>query len=126
MPRNFDAPSHRAIAETAADARWRDRLLPLLRPEPVHAPEVYLEMLSGITSCLDVWETTYWHRLDGDNPVVEWTKGAALRPFLDALPGEDRDAFLSEYAERIADAYPPARDGRTVLPFRRLFMIATR
>ncbi len=49
-----------------------------------------------------------------------------LRPILDALPGDDRHAFLSEYAERIADAYPPARDGRTVLPFRRLFIIATR
>jgi len=126
MPGNFHAPSHRAIAEIAANERWRERLLPLLRPRPVHAPDFYIAKLSALTSSLDVWETTYWHVLDGDNPVVEWTKGTALRPFLEALPSADRQAFLAAYAERIAEAYSPAADGRTLFPFRRLFIVARR
>lgn len=126
MPANFHAPSHTAMAETAANRRWKDRLLPLLRRSPVHAPDAYITNLSPLTSFLDVWETTYWHVLEGDNPVVQWMKGAALRPFLDVLPDDDRRAFLDEYAERIAAAYPSSADGRTVFPFHRLFIVARR
>lgn len=126
MPRNFQAPSHRAITETVNDPRWRARLLPVVRESPVHAPNFYIETLSALTSSLDVWETTFWHVLAGDNPVVEWTKGTALRPFLEALPVHDHQAFLGEYAQRIAEAYPPAADGKTLFPFRRLFIVARR
>ena len=126
MPRNAHAPSHRAIAEIAGDPRWKDRLLALLREAPVHAPGVYIDILTALTSSLDVWETTYWHELDGNNPVVEWTKGTALRPILAVLAENDRQAFLNAYAERIAEAYPPRPNGKTLFPFRRLFIIAKR
>jgi trans-aconitate 2-methyltransferase len=55
---------------------------------------------------LDIWETTYLHVLGGENPVVEWTKGTALRPYLDALAEPERGAFLAAYQARIAAAYP--------------------
>lgn len=126
MPRNAHAPSHRAIAETATNERWKDRLVPLLRDAPVHAPKVYIDTLSAPTSSLDVWETTYWHVLEGDNPVVEWTKGTVLRPFLEVLADTDRQAFLDAYGERIAEAYPLLSDGKTLFPFRRLFIVAKR
>ena len=35
MPRNFGAPSHTSITETALDGPWRPVLEPLLRPSPV-------------------------------------------------------------------------------------------
>ena len=41
MPRNFEAPSHRLLYETAADGPWAERLAPVLRTAPVHAPETY-------------------------------------------------------------------------------------
>jgi trans-aconitate 2-methyltransferase len=77
-------------------------------------------------SRLDIWETEYLHVLDGDNPVVEWTRGSALKPLLDALDEPDRSDFVAEYAVRIARAYPRRPDGRTLLPFRRLFIVAVR
>lgn len=61
--------------------------------------------------------------LTGDNPVVEFTKGSALKPLLDALDEPHRSAFEAAYAEQIAAAYPPEKDGRTLFPFRRLFMV---
>ena len=64
--------------------------------------------------------------LKGDNPVVEWTRGSALKPLLDALEEPERAAFLAEYSGRIRRAYPPRPDGRTLLPFRRLFIVAVR
>jgi len=64
--------------------------------------------------------------LNGPNPVVEWTKGASLKPLLDALESPWREAFEADYRARIAKAYPPESDGRTLLPFKRLFIVAKR
>jgi trans-aconitate 2-methyltransferase len=62
--------------------------------------------------------------LEGDNPVVTWTKGTALRPLMSAVDGAWATGFLAEYARRIQAAYPPRPDGKTLFPFRRLFMVA--
>lgn len=126
MPRNFAAPSHTSLAATVEAGPWRERLLPLLRRVPVAAPAVYHALLATRTRRLDIWETEYLHVLEGDNPVVEWTKGSALRPFLDKLDVPDRERFLADYGARVRAAYPPERDGTTLFPFRRLFMVAER
>jgi trans-aconitate 2-methyltransferase len=126
MPRNHAAPSHTAMVEAALDGPWRSRLEPLLRRAPTAAPDVYHDILAPHVSQLDIWETEYLHVLEGENPVVEWTKGSALRPLLDALEASDRSGFFNAYASRIAAAYPRRPDGRTLFPFRRLFLVATR
>lgn len=126
MPNNFAAPSHRAIAELAEQDRWRDRLLPLVRAAPVAPAEAYLEMLLPLTASVDLWETTYWHVLDGDDPVPAWTSGSVLRPFLGALEDEERRNFVAAYAEAMRAAYPRRDDGRTLFFFRRLFIVAVR
>src|SRR3546814_10824628 len=53
-----------------------------------------------------------------------WTRGTALRPFLDALSPADREAFLADYSRRVVAAYPVEADGATLFPFRRLFIVA--
>lgn len=130
MPSNFGAPSHVALAEAVQDARWRARLAQLLRPAPVAAPGRYFDWLAPQAASLDVWTTEYLHVLpratDGDHPVVAWTKGTALTPFLSALDADEGRAFVADYAARIAPAYPPLPDGRVLFPFRRLFVVAVR
>lgn len=127
MPRNHGAPSHRAMVAAAEAGPWRDTLAAVLREQPVAAPEVYYDILRPHVSALDIWECEYQHHLEGDNPVVEWTKGTALKPLLDALKEPAwRDGFHAAYAERIRAAYPPRANGVTLFPFRRLFIVATR
>lgn len=128
MPRNFDAPSHRLMAETAAEGRWRERLASVAasRKDLVGAPEFYMRLLAPLAEPIEIWETTYLLRLPGDNPVVDWTRATGLRPYLDALEEPERPAFLADYGRRIASAYPKEPDGRTLFPFRRLFIVATR
>jgi len=123
MPHNHDAPSHRLMREAAEAGSWRSRLRGVRSIEPVGTPDSYYRILAGARR-VDIWETEYLHVLDGDNPVVEWTKGTGLRPFLDALDEPDRGRFLADYAARIAQAYPKQADGRTLLPFRRFFLVA--
>jgi len=124
MPRNFSAPSHTAISEAALGGPWRGRLEPLLRPAPVRDPDFYYGVLAPRVATLDVWATEYLQVLDGPDPVKEWTKGTWLRPLLDALEEPERGRFEARYAELVARAYPRRADGRTLFPFRRLFIVA--
>ena len=124
MPHNHYAASHRVMAEAAEAGPWRERLRPLVARFPVGEPALYYRLLAPLAVTLDIWETEYLHVLEGDNPVVHWTMGTALRPLLAALEEPERGAYLAEYAGRIAAAYPPEADGKTLFPFRRLFMVA--
>ncbi len=125
MPRNFAAPSHRLLAETAAEGAWAERLRPVLRPEPVAEPERYYDILAPLASGgIDLWETDYVHVLDGADPVLDWVRGTALRPLLDALPEPLAQEFQAAYGAKLRDAYPRRADGHTLLPFRRLFLVA--
>ncbi len=124
MPRNFGAPSHALIAEAVRGGPWRKVLEPLLRPAPVLEPGWYFDLLAPHAAALDIWETEYLHVLEGESPVKEWTKGSALVPLLEALPEAQRDPFEARYADLLGEAYPRRADGRTLFPFRRLFIVA--
>lgn len=126
MPRNHSAPAQTAITELALSGPWAARLEPVLRSFPVAEPEVYYEHLAPHAARLEVWETIYHQILEGENPVVEFTRSTALRPVLNALDGPDQERFLALYTERVAAAYPRRPDGRTLYPFRRLFLVAVR
>lgn len=126
MPRNFEAPSHTAVADSARAGPWHARLADLLRPPPVDAPSAYYERLLPFAATLDLWETEYLQVLQGPDAVKEWTKGTWLRPFLDRLDEPERSAFEADYAARVARAYPRRADGSTLFPFRRLFIVMTR
>ncbi|MFC9678387.1 trans-aconitate 2-methyltransferase [Streptomyces sp. NPDC056948] len=126
VPGNFDAPSHRLMRELAGSPRWRDRLAGTLRhADAVLAPEAYLERLAALGCTADVWETTYIHLLQGEDPVLDWVKGTGLRPVLTALADdpEAREAFVIEYRAALREAYPKSPHG-TPFPFRRVFAVA--
>ena len=124
MPRNFSAPSHAAITEAVRSGPWRTKLEPLLRLAPVAEPAFYFDLLAPRAAAVEIWETEYLHVLEGDDPVKEWTKGTWLRPLLDALDEPERSRFEACYAELVARAYSRRPDGRTLFPFRRLFIVA--
>ena len=126
MPRNFGALSHTSISEAALNGSWRSKLEPMLRPAPVEPPPFYIDILSSMSSSLDVWETEFSQILTGDNPVKEWTKGTWLMPLLNALEEPERIEFEAAYAALIADRYPKQPDGTTVFPFKRMFIVAKR
>ncbi len=55
---------------------------------------------------------------------MEWVRSTGLRPFLAPLTDEQRPAFLKEYLRAIEEAYPARADGRVLLAFPRLFIVA--
>ena len=125
IPRNFGARSHTSITEAALAGPWRRVLEPLLRPAPVAEPDFYYDLLAPRAASLDIWETEYLQVLEGANPVKEWTKGTWLLPLLAALDEPERSQFEADYAARVAAVYRPRGDGKTLFPFRRMFIVAT-
>ncbi|MCD9144503.1 trans-aconitate 2-methyltransferase [Streptomyces albireticuli] len=127
VPGNFRAPSHTLLRELCGSARWRDRLGGLHGTGHVLEPADYLGRLTALGLTVDAWETTYSHLLTGPDPVLDWTKGTALRPVLTALSGDPgaTEEFLASYAELLRGAYAAGPHG-TVFPFRRVFVVARR
>jgi trans-aconitate 2-methyltransferase len=68
----------------------------------------------------------FYIAVEGENPVKQWTKGAWLMQYLDALQGPEKAAFEAAYGERVAKAYPRNSAGQTLFPFRRPFIVAQR
>lgn len=125
VPRNFDQPSHALLFELAASSEWSAKLAAVDRDLDLPSPGRYYEHLRALGARVDLWETTYHQVLSGPDPVLEWVRGTALRPYLSALDGEDAAAFQAAYAALLREAYPPSPSGETLFPFKRLFVVAT-
>jgi trans-aconitate 2-methyltransferase len=119
------APSHVLMREAAQAGPWAATLKALLRPDPVAGPEITYDRLAPLArEGLDIWETEYLHVLEGEDAVLTWMRGTALRPLSMALAEPERAAFERACAERLLRAYPRRADGHTLLPFRRIFIVA--
>jgi len=125
LPGNFDQSTHAMLRELAGSARWRDQLAGVELNRQAGDPGQYLDLLAREGLIVDAWETTYLHVLQGADPVTEWYKGSGLRPVLAALDAEDASSFVAEYSKQVQKHYPAAPYG-TVLPFRRVFVVARR
>jgi len=123
LPGNFGQPTHAIMLDLVRSERWAPLLGGVVLNRQARSPAEYLDLLAGAGCSVDAWETTYLHVLPGEDPVVEWYRGTGLRPVLAALDAGQAAAFLAEYRERVASAYPAAPYG-TVLPFRRIFVVA--
>jgi trans-aconitate 2-methyltransferase len=124
VPGNFAEPSHVLLRELADSPRWSSYVGEgrIARPA-AYGPREYFEVLARAGLAVDAWETTYLHVLEGEDAVLRWVSGTALRPVLAALPGDAaREAFVAEYGAALREAYAPGPYG-TVLPFRRVFAV---
>jgi trans-aconitate 2-methyltransferase len=127
MPDNTAEPALALMRETAVNGSWGKILAPVAAErQDLPTPGAYYDLLHPRCARLDIWHTIYNHVMDGPGAIVEWFKGSALRPFLSALDADMRDDFLAAYEERLAAAYPARSDGKALLRFPRLFIVAMR
>ncbi|MBW9333144.1 methyltransferase domain-containing protein [Herbaspirillum sp. RU 5E] len=125
MPVMHDAPLRRAQVELARSSDYADALDEVSERRNVLEVGSYYDLLRPRVASLDIWQTSYLHILTGADPVLEWASGSSLRPYLEKLEGERLQAFRTDYACRMRQAYPPRADGSTLLPFQRMFIVAS-
>ena len=123
MPIAHEGRWRALLSETAADPRWAERLAGVERIA-ILPDAAYYDLLSP-TCEVDIWSTRYLHVLEGEDAVLEWTRGSSLRPYLERL-GDRAGAFEAAFAARLRDAYPRREDGTTLMAFPRLFIVARR
>lgn len=127
MPDNLAEHTHRLMRAVAADGPWAAAI-----GDPAVAgrlgrmlePAAYYDLLAPRAADVDVWRTAYHHRMADAAAIVDWVSATGLRPFLDPLDPEERAGFLAAYTRAIDAAYPPRSDGRRLLAFPRVFIVA--
>ncbi|MBK1786584.1 trans-aconitate 2-methyltransferase [Prauserella cavernicola] len=126
VPGNMGAPSHTLTRQLAESPDWADKIadVVLREDDAVDTPLRYADLFADLGCAVDAWETTYTQRLAGENAVLEWITGTALRPVRAALDDQEWEAFRSRLAPLLDEAYPPRADGTTWFPFRRVFAVA--
>lgn len=126
VPDNLDEPSHVLMREVATDARFAASTGEAAHPRARILPaQAYYDLLAARAD-VDLWRTTYFHRMQAASAIVQWLRSTGLRPFLDALTPALQAEFLAEYERRIDAAYPARADGVRLLAFPRLFFVARR
>ncbi|MBX5147687.1 trans-aconitate 2-methyltransferase [Rhizobium lentis] len=127
MPDNLGEPSHLAMEETAHAGPWKAAFeAKSVRRRPLPAPSAYYDRLIAKSSRVDIWHTIYNHPMADAAAIVEWVKGTGLMPYLARAGEEHREAFLADYLARVEQAHPKLSDGRVLLRFPRLFIVAVK
>ncbi len=127
MPDNLAEPSHVLMRQVAADGPWAGKLADANAERTQVAPASwYYQLVRPLCQRVDIWRTTYHHPLAGSEAIVEWFRGSGLRPFLAPLEPAEQAEFVGRYRSALAVAYPALPVGTVLLPFPRLFIVATR
>jgi len=127
MPDNFEEPSHRLMREVAATGPWAQTIGDATKLRIGRLPiAAYYDLLAPHAAEMDVWRTTYHHPMPSAEAIVNWVRGTGLKPFIDPLPEPERAEFLRQYTRKISEAYPAHADGRLLLAFPRMFIVARR
>jgi len=127
MPDNREEPTHRAMREVAGLAPWSPLIGDAAKVRTkILALTDYYDLLAGAGAEVDVWRTAYQHPMASPAKIVEWVRATGLKPFVDPLPEAERKTFLAAYEARIAQAYPKRADGKLLLQFPRMFIVARR
>jgi len=127
MPDTLQEPAHVLMRMVAADGPWSGKLMPVAKSRTrIGTIEDHYGWLTGLSGSVDLWHTTYVHPLDSAAQIVEWMKGSGLRPFLRLLEDDQRQIFLERYEAEIAGAFPSQPDGKVLLRFPTLFILARR
>ena len=127
MPDNLNEPSHVAMREAASNAPYADKMRDAAKARDVlPASADYYAALKPLSTQLDIWHTVYNHPVDGIAGIVEWLKGTGLRPFLEPLTADEQKDYLARYATVLAKHYAAQADGKVLLRFPRLFIVAVK
>lgn len=123
IPKNQDEPIHKIIGDVSSSEKWRDKFN---SPRIFYtlSSEEYYDILAENSSDFEMWQTTYFHRMESHADIMEWYKSTGLRPYLESLSDTDSKEFEKDIFTEVKKAYPKQANGEIIFRFPRLFFKA--
>ncbi|EPO6659062.1 TPA: trans-aconitate 2-methyltransferase [Klebsiella aerogenes] len=121
MPDNWQEPSHTLMRQVAEELGFPDS-----GRQPLPSVQQYYDMLTNSGCEVDIWRTTYYHPLESHQAIVDWLQATGLRPYLQHLDEAEKNVFLERYLTLLQQHYPLQCNGKVLLLFPRLFIVARR
>lgn len=124
-PMNYQEPIHQIIQEVSGSQLWKPYFP---NPRIFHnlTQEEYFDLLSELSADFALWQTTYFHIMKSHQDILEWYRSTGLKPYLDVLPEDLKDAFETEIMEQVKLRYPVQGNGSILFRFPRFFFTAVR
>jgi trans-aconitate 2-methyltransferase len=126
MPDNTGEPANMLQREVATSGPWAAKLTTAVPRADMLPPDAYYDLLQPVCAHIDIWHSVYNHVMATPQAIVEWFKGSSLQPYLSLLDADMREQFLAAYTDKVVGAYKPRVDGKVLLKFPRLFIVAAR
>ncbi|MBI2683768.1 MAG: trans-aconitate 2-methyltransferase [Acidobacteriales bacterium] len=126
MPQHNTSPAHRAMVDVSREPEWAPALDQARQTITIENAGFYYDVLSPLASRLDLWETTYHPEMENAEAVLTWMRGSGMRPYLEAFSAEQQKRFQQACLERFHDLFPARANGKILLPYPRIFLIAYR
>ncbi|QBX79746.1 trans-aconitate 2-methyltransferase [Citrobacter tructae] len=121
MPDNWLEPTHVLMREVAYEQGYPDR-----GRAPLPGVHAYYDILTEAGCDVDIWRTTYYPIMDSHQSIIDWVSATGLRPWLQDLSESEQRNYLARYHELLQEQYPLQENGKILLAFPRLFIVAKR
>lgn len=123
VPMNFEEPIHKIMGEVSDSAKWREHFH---NPRIFYTltPSEYFDLLSEYAEDFSMWSTTYYHKLNSHNDILEWYRATGMRPYLNVLNEQEKAEFEHDVMELVKQRYPAQKNGRIIFRFPRFFFTA--
>lgn len=123
IPRFWDMPLGKVIDNIANQPRWKSKTFGVSSLFTIHDYSFYYDILSGLFDSIEIWETNYMHILDSHESMIQMMRSTGLKPYLEKLETSEKVEFENTVFEAIKEPYPVQKNGKVLLPFKRLFFL---
>jgi trans-aconitate 2-methyltransferase len=125
VPFNIESPILQAIASVAESAAWRD-LMHGCSDQIFYRDEThYYEIISKLSSRVDMWTTTYIHVMESHQSLIDWYSSTGLKIYLERIGDEEgKLKFKTAILEACKAKYQVQSNGKILFPFKRIFFVA--
>jgi trans-aconitate 2-methyltransferase len=124
IPLFWDMPLGEIINYTAKDVRWKTKTESVSSLFTIHDYSFYYDQLSELFNSIEMWETHYIHIMNSHIAILEMIRSTGLKPYLERLDDDsEKHEFEEDVLKQIKIAYPTQKNGKVLLPFKRLFTI---
>lgn len=88
-----------------------------------YAPGFYYDILTNHFSKIELWQTNYFHQMNGHEDILEFCMSTGLRPYANRFAENQKAEFYNKVLNEVKKGYTVQKDGKILFEFKRIFFI---